>query len=460
MHHPAPSDEASEHRASDDALADLPNRVLFHDRLERSLEKLRRQPGSIAVLFVDLDQCKIIAEASGQAAADRALREGARRLRASVRGSDTVARLAGDGFAVLCEPAVDQVAAAAVAQRVLNSLARPFDGVAAAISARASIGIRMVVDADDLPHEIARDADAALYHAKRDGRACFRFFDTHTGAAEDAPIDLRERLDAGALMVHYQPVLDTATGAIVAVEALARLRGIDGRTVPPSEFIDAAELSGLIERLGSLVLQQACADVAKIRREHPALRVSVNVSLRQLADATTATVVLGALSDAGLPADALTLEITETTVLSAVPNAPIVIRALADAGVQIALDDFATGHASLELLRIVHADEMKIDRTLVQGVASAGVDHDIVATLIDLAHRRGLRVVAEGVETIEQADALARLGCDQLQGFLYSRPVPYDDLVRLLAQGARSRSSSSTSTAGSRERSPNRSAQS
>ncbi len=460
MHNPAPSERAPEHQASDDALTNLPNRVLLHDRLEQSLEQLRRQPGSIAVLFIDLDQCNIITETSGQAAGHRALQEGARRLRASVRGSDTVARLAGDGFAVLCEPAVDRAAAAAVAQRVLNSLARPFEGVPSALSARASIGIRLVVDADDLPHEIARDADTALYHAKRDGRACFRFFDTHTGAAEDTPIDLRERLDAGALMVHYQPVLDTATGAIVAVEALARLRGIDGRTVPPSEFIDTAELSGLIERLGSLVLRQACADVAKIRLEHPTLRVSVNVSLRQLADNAIAAVVEHALLDAGLPADALTLEITESTALSAVPNAGIVVRALADAGVQIALDDFGTGNTSLELLRIISADEMKIDRTFVQGVASEGVDHDIVATLIDLAHRRGMQVVAEGVETIEQADALARLGCDQLQGFLYSRPVPYDDLVRLLGQGARSVPSSSTSTARGRERSPNRSAQS
>ena len=458
-----------EHQATHDALTDLPNRVLFHDRLQNSLEHLRRRPGTIAVLLVDLDRFKAINDTLGHAAGDHVLQETARRLRSAVRRSDTVARLGGDEFAILCDPIEDHNAAAATAARVLDSLARPFDGIPVALSPTVSIGVRVVRDPQDQPHDIVREADAALYRAKRDGRHCFRTFTRPDHTTDDRPIDLRERLDSGALVVHYQPVLEVATGTIVAVEALARVLGDDGRIVPPQAFIAQAERSGLIDRLGTLVARRACADIAAARAEHPGLRVSVNVSPRQLADAHLVDTVAAALADAGLEPGALTIEITETSSLAAVPDAAEVVAALSSMGVEIALDDFGTGASSLELIRTLHVDELKIDRSFVRGVATDDVDRDIVETVIDLARRRGLRVVAEGVETIEQADALAGLGCGHLQGFLYSKPVPFDELLDALRQGARSMPSTGSSseprpaaasTARVDARRPNRSAQS
>jgi len=446
-------EEQLEHQATHDALTDLPNRVLFDDRLQTGLERLRRQPGGIAVMLVDLDRFKAINDTLGHAAGDHVLQEAARRLRAAVRRSDTVARLGGDEFAVLCDPA-DERAAEATAQRVLHSLTQPFDGIPAELCPTASIGVRLAVDADDLPHDIVREADAALYRAKRAGKSCVRFFGPHRfDESEDALIDLRERRDGRALVVHYQPVRDVATGEIVAVEARARLRGADGTTLPPSRFVAGAERLGHIDHVGELVLRQACADVAALRPDHPTLRVSVNLSPRQLADAGTVAVVARALGDAGLSPEALTLGIRGTTA-----QIGGVARALADTGVRLALDDFGTDGSSLELLRVVPADEVKIGKSLVHGVARDGVEQDIVATLIGLAHRRRVRVVARGVETLEQADALTRLGCEQLQGFPDEGAVPFEELADLLGHGARSTPSSGSGGLGDRR--PKRSAQS
>ncbi len=431
-----------------DSLTGLVDRAAFHDHLQARLTRLQQHAGTgVAVMLIDLDNFKAVNATYGRHIGDAVLTEVARRLSGAVRASDTVARIGGDEFAVFCEITGDASAPSLVAQRVLHSLRQPYAAVAAPHSPTASIGIRLVRDGNDQPHDIVREADAALFRAKIEGKACFRVFvprAAYTMAGN--AIDLRERLDAGALVVHYQPVLDATSGKIVSVEALARLRGSDGSTVPPSQFIADAERSGMIDEIGALVLRQACRDIAAIRREHPTLRVSVNVSPRQLADDTITASVANALREAALPADALTLEITESTALSTVPRADTVVKALAAIGVQIALDDFGTGHSSLEMLRTIPAHELKIDRGFVSGVTRAGVEQDVVAIIIDLGRRRGLRVVAEGVETIEQADALTRLGCRHLQGFLYSRPVPMEELIEVLAHDPISRPSSSSSS--------------
>ena len=423
-----------------DALTGLLDRTAFHDHLQARLTGLQQNAGAgIAVMLIDLDGFKAVNLIDGHRVGDAVLTEVARRLSGAVRADDTVARIGGDEFAVLCDVAGDAAAATLIAQRVLQSLTQPYAAVAARRSPTASIGVRLICDGHDQPHDIVREADAALYRAKREGKSCFRIFVPRgPESSTDDAIDLRERLDAGALVVHYQPVLDATSGEIVSVEALARLRGRDGSTLPPSQFIADAERSGMIDEIGSLVLRQACRDLAAIRREYPTLRVSVNVSPRQLADDTITATVATALREAALPAEALTLEITESTALSTVPRADVVVKALAGIGVQIALDDFGTGHSSLEMLRTIPAHELKIDRGFVSGVTRVGVEHDVVAIIIDLGHRRGLRVVAEGVETIEQADALGRLGCRYLQGFLYSRPVPLEELIGVLAHDPRS----------------------
>jgi diguanylate cyclase (GGDEF)-like protein/PAS domain S-box-containing protein len=426
-------EEQLAHRATHDALTDLPNRVLFQDRLQSGIDRLRRSPGALAVLLLDLDRFKPINDQLGHAAGDRVLQEAAARLRAAVRRSDTVARLGGDEFAVLCETASERNDVAATAQRILDELARPYEGVPAALSPSGSIGIRIVRDPHALPHDVVREADAALYRAKHEGRACYRFFDPG-GADEARPIDLRARIGAGDVVVHYQPVLDTQEGRCVSVEALVRLRDADGTLVEPAAFVADAERSGLIGRLGELVLRRACHDVATLRRRTPDLRVSVNVSPRQLAERSFVATVADALREAGLPAAALTVEITETTALSQVPAAPAVVGALADLGVQISLDDFGTGSSSLELLRDLPVDEIKLDRSFVRRVCEAGAERDIVAALVGLAERRGIGVVAEGVETIDQADELNRLGCRRLQGFLFGEAVSVGELDDLLVR--------------------------
>jgi diguanylate cyclase (GGDEF)-like protein/PAS domain S-box-containing protein len=426
-----------EHQATHDHLTDLPNRALFHERLLAELERLRRNPGTLALLLVDLDKFKAVNDTLGHTVGDRVLQETAHRLRDSVRRGDMVARLGGDEFAVLIGPSVDGRSAEATAARAIERLGAPFDGVPPELSPSASVGIRLVTHPDDDPVDIVRQADAALYQAKRAGRSTFRFF-SGVGPAPAAPeeIDLRDRITDGSVVVRYQPVIDAASGSVWTVEALARIARPDGSLVPPSEFIPLAERSGLIDRLGELVLRRALMDLYGLRQAlgRDDLSVSVNVSPRQLGNHRLPSIIEDALATAGLGPDALMLEITETMALGDVPGAAEMARTIRARGVRIVLDDFGSGRTNLSALREVPADALKIDRSYVAGIVDDDVDRDIVASIVSLAAARGIVAVAEGVESVDLVDELGKLGCTHLQGFLFGRPATIGELTTVLHQ--------------------------
>jgi diguanylate cyclase (GGDEF)-like protein/PAS domain S-box-containing protein len=311
-------EELLEHQATHDPLTDLPNRALFHDRLIHEIERLRRQPGSLALLLVDLDRFKQINDTYGHAMGDKVLRETAARLREVMR-SGTVARLGGDEFAIVLGPAVDRHAAVAVAQRVLECLRKPINGLPPELTPTASIGIRLISQPGEQPQELLRHADAALYQAKRDGRDCYRFFAHSERPPTPTEIDLRDRITDCSVTLRYQPVIEVVAGHVANIEALARIRKPDGQMMTPSEFIADSARAGLVDRLGELVLRRALTDLCDLRnRVSDELTMSVNVSPRQLANTRFAAMVSDALGMNGLGPDALILEITDSAGLEQV----------------------------------------------------------------------------------------------------------------------------------------------
>ncbi|MEO5839612.1 MAG: EAL domain-containing protein [Acidimicrobiales bacterium] len=428
-------EESLEHQATHDSLTDLPNRALFHERLIHELERLRRQPGSLAILLLDLDRFKQINDTCGHAMGDKVLREAATRLREVMR-SGTVARLGGDEFAIILAPSADRRVAAAVAERVLERLRKPFDGLPPGLTPTASIGIRLVSRPGEQPNELLRHADAALYQAKRDGRDCYRFFASpERTAPTPAEIDLRDRVNDCAVTLRYQPVIEVVAGHVTNVEALARIRKPDGQTMTPSEFIADSERAGLIDRLGELVLRRALSDLCDLRaRIGDELTMSVNVSPRQLASTRFVATVSDTLALLGLGPEALILELTESEGLGQVPGAIETINMIAATGVRLALDDFGAGHTRFDVLRDLPISVLKIHREFISRMAESDADADIVETIITLAQRRGIVAVAQGVETIELVDRLTSMGCSQVQGFLFGEPSSIDELTTVLRQ--------------------------
>jgi diguanylate cyclase (GGDEF)-like protein/PAS domain S-box-containing protein len=430
------------HRALHDPLTGLPNRTLFLDRLGHGLLRLRRHPGQLAVFFVDLDRFKLANDTMGHDVGDAILRDAVTRITGAVRADDTVARFGGDEFTILCENA-DETEACRIAQRLLDAFTAPFDHEGREFHLTASVGIRITDEFSASPDAILRDADVALYAAKRHGRGRFETFDpdsTRPGfdlfATEQA---LRRAMQRGELCLHYQPEVVLSSGVIVGVEALARWNDPDRGLIPPAEFIPVAEESGLIVAIGESVLREACAQLAAWRATGnvpPEFSVAVNVSTRQLSDPGLADLVRGALAETGLPAAALCLEITE----SALVHDPAVALANLDAikhlGVEVALDDFGVGFSSLSRIRdLPPIDIIKIDRSFTAGIERNSSDGAVITAILGLASNLGISVVAEGIESEAQLETLRALGCDFGQGFLFSRPQPPEQIAHLLAQG-------------------------
>ena len=428
-------EESLEHQATHDSLTDLPNRALFHDRLIHELDRLRRQPGALALLLLDLDRFKQINDTYGHAMGDKVLRETAARLREVMR-SGTVARLGGDEFAIILGPSVDRHAAVAAADRVLERLRKPYDGLPPGLSPTASIGIRLISQPGEQPNELLRHADAALYQAKRDGRDCYRFFAQGERAVPTAAeIDLRDRINDCSVTLRYQPVIEVVAGHVANVEALARIRKPDGQTMTPSEFIADSERAGLVDRLGELVLRRALLDLCDLRNHvSDELTVSVNVSPRQLANVRFAAMVGDALATARLGPESLILEITESKGLAELPGAVETINTIAATGVRLALDDYGTGGTHFDVLRDLPITVLKIHREFISRMVESEADADIVETIIMLARRRGIVAVAQGVESIELVDRLTSMGCTQVQGFLFGEPSPIEELTTVLQQ--------------------------
>ena len=423
-----------EHLATHDPLTGLPNRTLFLDRLEQTRAACQRSQKPFAVLFLDLDGLKVINDGLGHDAGDEALRLVAERLRGVVRPADTVARFGGDEFALLCPDIADETTANQLAQRIGSALTKGLPTSRGTVAVTASIGIRLG-DATTEGPSLLRDVDTAMYAAKAAGRNRAELFDAAMQQQAQhrfrSAAAIQSALDRDAVEVRYQPTINLATGRIVGVEALARLRTADGALIPPDEFIAVAEETGLIGALGTAVLRRACRTARAWLAIDPSFMLSVNLSPRQLSHPDIAETIEDTLGDARIEPTSLWLEITESTLLSG-PSVPAAMHRLRRDGIRFAIDDFGTGYSSLAHLRHMPVDMLKIDRDFVSGLQVDIADHALVAATIDLAHAFALATTAEGVQTPEQLADLTALGCDYAQGYLWSPPVEADEITDML----------------------------
>ena len=428
------------HQATHDALTGLPSRSLVIDRLDHALARAERDQRHLGVIFVDLDRFKVVNDSLGHAVGDEVLIRVADRLLAAVRPGDTVGRLAGDEFVVICE-GLEGDDVQSVARRVAEAVAVPIPLYGRETVITASIGIaesgrgtgRQRAD------ELLRDADVAMYRAKERGRSRIELFDQvmRTTMLERLETEhaLRRAITRNEFCLHYQPTLSVADGRVTSLEALIRWDHPDRGLVPPDQFIPLAEENGLIVPIGAWALRQACVQLAAWRLEHPALaqlQVSVNLSARQFTDPRLGELVTSSLAESGLPPDALWLEITESVLMDEAASTLDTLRALRRLGVHLAIDDFGTGYSSLSYLKRFDVDVLKIDRSFVDGLGIDQEDEAIVTAVVSLAHALGLSVTAEGVETNRQLAGLRRLGCDAVQGYLLGRPLPPEDLITAL----------------------------
>lgn len=429
-----------QHDALHDALTGLPNRALFMDRVEHALHRVAREPRlSCAVLFLDVDRFKLINDSFSHAVGDRLLIALGQRMSGVLRPSDTVARFGGDEFTLLLDGVSDQGQAMTVAARLQAALARPFTLDGHQLSVAATIGVA-VNTAGTSAADLVRNADIAMYEARRRGSEEAVLFDEsmHRRVVDRLAHehDLRRAVEEGLLEVHYQPIVDLTTRAIRGLEALARWPG-GWPPVSPVEFIAIAEETGMIGTLGLHVMRTALSALAGWQHAGQLSgdsRISVNVSGRQLSDQAFPQHVRAAVVEAGLPGDALRLEVTESSLMQDCERTRSIIAEVCATGAGLHLDDFGTGYSSLTALRQFPVDALKIDRSFVSSLdAGDGGSEAIVRSTVALGHSLGLRVIAEGVETPEQVDRLRELRCDYGQGFLFSKPVSAERIDELLA---------------------------
>jgi diguanylate cyclase (GGDEF)-like protein len=427
-----------EHQSLHDPLTGLPNRVLLNDRIEQALARSSRMRGMVVVMFLDLDLFKVVNDSLGHHAGDELLIDVAQRLKAAVRSGDTLARFGGDEFVVMCED-VSEEEVNAIADRITSSLRQSFTSDDRNVTVTASIGVA-VATANSTPQTLLRDADVAMYRAKEHGRNQVVMFDEamHEQANErllDA-VGLRRALEHDEFRVVYQPILDIATGRTIGMEALIRWEDPERGLVPPGMFIPAAEETGLIAPIGEWVLDVALSDVKDWHDEFGLndIWVAVNISSRQLLSPTLVDEVQRSLYEAGVPASCLQLEITESAVMTDLAPVLDVLAQLRRLGVSLAVDDFGTGYSSLAYLKRLPVTTLKIDRAFVSGLGGIddAFDRPIVDAIIKMAQSLGLDVIAEGVETQGQLDALSDLGGQFAQGFLWARPMTADDAVAWL----------------------------
>jgi diguanylate cyclase (GGDEF)-like protein/PAS domain S-box-containing protein len=424
-----------EHSSLHDRLTGLPNRVLLHRRLEDAIERAGAEGLMAAVLYIDVDEFKNVNDTMGHSAGDLFLKEMADRLRAHTRQVDCIARMGGDEFIAVLTEIGDAADIGAIAQKLGRATAEPIRLADRDVVATCSIGIAMFPQDGTDAETLIRNADTAMYRAKRDGRATSRFFTPQMHDEAENRMRLEERLRKGiadeAFTLAYQPIYEL-DGTLKGSEALIRWPQSDGAVVQPNDFIPYAEESGLIVPIGAWVLRTACVQNAAWNSGGRRLGVSVNVSGKQIADPHFVRTVHAALRESGMPADLLELELTETVMSANVERNAAVVRELRAIGVRIAVDDFGTGYNSLATLRTYEVDTLKLDMCFVTEIAKNPVDRAIAAAVITAAHTLGARVVAEGIETAEQLAALAVLHCDCGQGYLFSKPVAAELFEQIL----------------------------
>jgi diguanylate cyclase (GGDEF)-like protein len=442
------------YQALHDPLTDLPNRVLFLDRLGHALTRPRAE---VAVVLLDIDNFKLVNDSLGHSAGDELLRKIAPRLTDALRPGDTIARLGGDEFVVLLEHVADERAAARIAERIVAAFELPFELSAGEHFAKASLGIAIATGEEEEPSALIRDADAAMYQAKARGRARFEVFDgamrARTVKRLSVENDLRRALERDELRVAYQPIVSLNDGSIAAVEALLRWSHPERGLIAPGDFIPVAEESGLIEPIGRWVLNAACAQAAQwhaLRPAAPALGIAVNLSVRQftqrdleLGIAVNLSVrqftqrdleatVAGALAATGIEPSSLCLEITESVLLDEPERVSETIKSIASHGVRFALDDFGTGYSSLAYLTRLPIDQLKVDRSFVDELGSSARSTAITTAIVRMAQALSIEVVAEGVETQAQLDTVRDLGCELAQGFYFHHPLQASAITALL----------------------------
>jgi diguanylate cyclase (GGDEF)-like protein len=411
-----------------DALTGLPNRVLLRDRLEVAVAQAHRYRHRLALLFLDLDHFKVLNESLGHGFGDRLLRAVAERLQAGRREGDTVARIGGDEFILLLPELEKTQDVARVAGKVLDTVREPFRIDEREIYVTASLGVSLYPDDGDTAEALLKNSDTAMYRAKDEGRDGYQLFTPAMNAAAvqrlSLETDLRRAVGEKDHEVLFQPLVETASGRVFGLEALLRWRHPRRGHVPPAEFIPLAEATGLILPLGAWVLRTACTQAQRWRRlGFGDLRVAVNVSVRQLQQPDFPEQVRRTLLETGLPGRLLDVEITETHAMQNPEAVTAVLRELKALGVSISIDDFGIGYSSLNYLKRLPIDCLKIDQSFVRDVTADADDAAIAAAIVALGHGLKLPVLAEGVETEEQRLFLAGLGCDRMQGFLFSPPL-------------------------------------
>jgi diguanylate cyclase (GGDEF)-like protein/PAS domain S-box-containing protein len=433
-------EERIRYQANYDALTGLPNRALFMDRLTQALTQAGRSDQRLGLMFIDLDGFKLVNDTLGHDKGDELLVEASKRLMTCVRQGDTVARLGGDEFTIIMPNLGDVRNAPMVAQRIIDSLEQPFLLRTHEAFVSGSIGIATFPDDAGDAATLLRNADAAMYRAKEQGKANYQFFTAELNAQVSERMiiknGLSKAMERNEFMLYYQPKCDLATGRMVGVEALLRWRSADMGMVSPVKFIPVMEETGLIGQVGEWAIETACHQHREWRNAgFPFMRVAVNLSVRQLRQNNLDEVVADILKRTGINASGLELEITESMIMKDTENAIALLQRLRGMGIHLAMDDFGTGYSSLSYLKRFPLDTIKIDRSFVNDIATDPDDLEIIRTIIQMGHSLRRRIVAEGVETEEQRKLLRKLKCDEMQGYLVSPPVPASEIDRMLSEG-------------------------
>jgi len=422
--------------ANYDTLTGLPNRSLFHDRLEQVLERATRYDGVFALLFIDLDRFKTINDSFGHTAGDELLKEVAKRLLSCVRGSDTVSRLGGDEFTIIIPDVESTIATTKFAEKIIQVMDEPIMLLGQEVRITPSIGISMFPgDARDAA-TLLQNADAAMYHAKSEGRNNYQYYTQKMNAEAKEQLVLESRLrhaiEADEFRLHYHPQVDVSSRQIIGYEALIRWYEGGDKIIYPGAFISVLEDTGMIVEVGDWVLRTACEETTRLIADNKAIQhISVNLSARQFANDNLAKKVSIILDETGLPPECLVLEITETVLMTEAHESQKILDELSALGVKLSLDDFGTGYSSLAYLKRFPIDIIKIDQSFVRDIHSDASDAAICEAILAIAHRLDLQVVAEGVETEAQFDFLSESQCHAIQGNLFGEPEPLENIINI-----------------------------